>query len=75
MCLVTLSSNAQNVSNGIYSSDEDVVTLLEKPGFRKIYGGTIINVNYEGSGISSTMKGAFEYACRLWEENIPTTYP
>lgn len=21
------------------------------------------------------MKGAFEYACRLWEENIPTTYP
>lgn len=75
MCLVTLLSNAQNVSNGIYSSDEDVVTLLEKPGFRKIYGGTIINVNYEGSGISSTMKGAFEYACRLWEENIPTTYP
>ncbi len=75
MCLATLSSYAQNGSNGVYSSNGSTVTILEKPGLRKVYGGTIINVSYEGSGISSTMKGAFEHACRLWEENIPTTYP
>lgn len=77
MCMLSITSmlHAQNGSNGIYSSNNETVTLLEKPASRKVVGGTIINVKYEGSNISSTMKGAFEYACRLWEENIPTTYP
>ena len=43
---------------------------------RKVYGGTIINVTYQGSKFSSpTVKGAFEYACKLVEDAIPTTYP
>lgn len=75
MSVVSFSLYAQNGSNSIYSSDTEAITLLEKPASRKIVGGTIINVKYEGSNISSTMKGAFEHSCRLWEENIPTTYP
>lgn len=43
---------------------------------RKVYGGTIINVTYQGSKFSSpTVKGAFEYACKLVEDAIPTIYP
>lgn len=77
MCMLSITSmlHAQNGSNGIYLSNSGTVTVLEKPASRKVVGGTIINVKYEGSKISPTMKGAFEYACRLWEENIPTTYP
>lgn len=62
-------------SNGIFTSNNQAVILLEKTESRKVYGGTIINVTYEGDKISSTVKGAFDHACRIWEENIPTAYP
>lgn len=53
------------------------MTILEKPNTRSIAGGTIINVDYDdGDGkITNTMKGAFDHACRLWEEKIPTPFP
>jgi hypothetical protein len=75
MVLFPLFVLAQNSSSAVYSSDGSKITILEKPAIRKVVGGTIINVKYEGNDISNTVKGAFEYACKIWEENIPTTYP
>lgn len=53
MCMLSITSmlHAQNGSNGIYSSNNETVTLLEKPASRKVVGGTIINVKYERSNI------------------------
>ena len=60
--------------NGVYSSTNSPLKI-EEPSSRTIYGGTIINVTYKGSKISQSVKGAFEYACKLVEDIIPTTYP
>lgn len=48
---------------------------VEPSANREVCGGTIINVTYQGSKISPYVKGAFEYACKLVEDVIPTTYP
>lgn len=65
---------SQKNPNMVYSTEKTPLTIT-LPVERKIYGGTIINVTYKGSQISKTIKGAFEYACKLVEENIPTTFP
>ncbi len=77
MCMFCTILNAQNNSTCIFALDDTPMTILEKTDMRSIAGGTIINVDYDdGDGkITNTMKGAFEHACRLWEEKIPTTYP
>lgn len=75
-CLLSMGLYAQTSPNGVYSTTEPRPTVLEKPASREIMGGTVIRVNFdETNAISATQKGAFEYACRIWEENIPTTFP
>ena len=75
-CLLSMGLYAQTSPNGVYSTTEPRPTVLEKPASREIMGGTVICVNFdETNAISATQKGAFEYACRIWEENIPTTFP
>lgn len=75
-CAFSLSVCAQTNSNGVYSTSSSRTTVAEKPASRSVIGGTVIHVNYdETTAINNTQKGAFEYACRLWEENIPTTLP
>ncbi|MCD8387130.1 MAG: hypothetical protein LUD17_09610 [Bacteroidales bacterium] len=41
---------------------------------RQINGGTVFKIEY-GDGFTVEMKGAFEYACKLLEEYIPTCLP
>ena len=66
--------HAQNPNRVYVSSGAPLKIGLSSE--RKVYGGTIINVTYQGSKFSSpTVKGAFEYACKLVEDAIPTTYP
>lgn len=65
---------AQKNPNMVYAVEKTPVSIA-LPSNRNVYGGTIINVTYKGSHISNTIKGAFEYACKLVEENIPTTFP
>ena len=65
---------AQGTTAGVYAVDESPI-VVPKPAARNVAGGTLINVNYVGSGINDTFKGAFERACKIWEENIPTTLP
>lgn len=68
------SVTAQKSASKVYVSSKAPVKI-NLPEDRELYGGTIINVTYKGSRFSNTIKGAFEYACKLVEENVPTTFP
>lgn len=57
-----------------YVSDETINRCIKLPFVRNVYGGTKIIVNYKGNW-TNEMIGAFEYACRIWEEALPTTFP
>ena len=57
-----------------YVLDEYRGSCLDVPTKRKIGGGTKFIVTYEGDW-TNDMKGAFEYACKIWEEQIPTAFP
>lgn len=56
------------VSNNVVSKNYGL------PIIRNIYGGTKIIVEFQGNW-TNEMKGAFEYACKIWEEAMPTTFP
>ena len=47
---------------------------IETPVMREIYGGTVINVTYDNS-CPVELQSAFSYACKIWEENMPTCLP
>ena len=70
-----LNAKAQNVSGFVFSSDGEMVVVPESTGKRQIVGGTVIKVKYKGINFSKQAQGAFEYACKIWEEKIPTTLP
>ena len=57
-----------------YASDKIVEQTYGLPTVRSVGGGTKIVVDYQGNW-REEMKGAFEYACKIWEENMPTTFP
>ena len=60
--------------NGVYAISGTPLKINETTS-RTVCGGTIINVTYKGSKFSPSIKGAFEYACKLVEDAIPTTFP
>lgn len=68
-----MSSYCQN-PNSVYSSTKPSVRLA-LPNSRTIKGGTVFLIEYDGSGYSKDSEGAFEYACKIIEEKIPTTFP
>ena len=47
---------------------------IEMPGYREINSGSKIIVSY-GEDCPAEMRGAFEYAVKLWEEVLPMTLP
>ncbi len=57
-----------------YGFDEYIEKCTDLPIVRTINGGTVFRVTYEGDW-TNEMKGAFEYACKIWEEQLPTTLP
>lgn len=67
---------SQTTTNTTYSYvlDEYMGISSDVPAKRKIGGGTKFIVTYEGDW-TNEMKGAFEYACKIWEEQIPTALP
>lgn len=62
------------IENYSYVSDKVVDKTYGLPAVRSIGGGTKIIVDYQGNW-SEDMKGAFEFACKIWEEAMPTTFP
>lgn len=67
---------SQTVTNttSSYVLDEYLGISSDVPAIRRIGGGTKFIVTYEGDW-TNEMKGAFEYACKIWEEQIPTAFP
>lgn len=57
-----------------YVSDEMVLTNFGLPAIRNIYGTSRIIPVFEGNW-TNEMKGAFEYACKIWEEVLPSCFP
>lgn len=67
---------AQNFAESYtYESGQYIPSCLGLPVVRNICGGTIFQVTYEGDEWDNQKKAAFEYACKIWEENLPTTLP
>ena len=73
--LSSISCHAQ-VSYEAYNEtyDQYLGTCIDLPLVRKTAGGTVFQVTYEGNW-TEDMKGAFEYACKLWEDQLPTCFP
>ncbi|MDE6115669.1 MAG: hypothetical protein K2G49_11475 [Muribaculum sp.] len=57
-----------------FAPDSYIEKCTDIPVVRNINGGTVFNVTYEGPW-SKEMMGAFEYACKIWAENLPTIPP
>lgn len=57
-----------------FVSDDYIKKWVDVPSVRSINGGTVFKVKYEGEW-SNDMKGAFEYACKIWEEQMPPCLP
>lgn len=74
-CLVVLAIKGQ-IYDGIYSygMDEYIEKSTDLPIVRKVNGGTVFRITYIGNW-TNDMKGAFEYACKIWEEQLPQTLP
>lgn len=67
---------SQTATESVYSYllDEYLEIRSDVPAIRNIGGGTKFIVTYEGDW-TNEMKGAFEYACKIWEEQIPSALP
>lgn len=57
-----------------YLSGNTVVQSLPLPNVRQVKCGTKITPVFIGDW-NLEAKGAFKYACKIWEEVIPSTYP
>lgn len=57
-----------------FVSDDYIEKWADVPVIRSINGGTVFKIKYEGEW-SNDMKGAFEYACKIWEEQMPPCLP
>lgn len=74
---LTSSMFAQNYTETeSYAVDEYIEKCTDIPVVRQINGGTVFNVTYEPEALwDNSMKGAFEYACKIWEEQLPNSLP
>ncbi len=77
LLVLSLSAMAYSQEEWQYSVGNDVYTkkFVNLPIVRNIYGGTIINVDYIGDQWTNESKGAFEFACKIWEEKLPPCLP
>lgn len=73
---ILVTARAQEDSGEYYSFFQNVQidTCSALKINRKIEGGTKIIAEFEGQW-DEDMKGAFCYACKIWEENLPTMLP
>ncbi len=75
LILSAFNAKSENISEiETYALEQSVDKYFDLPVVREIKGGTKFIVTYEGDW-TVDMKGAFEYACEIWEENLPTSLP
>ena len=77
MAMYMLMVNSQNSVSYIYETGTSNPVLFSQPQTRRIYGGSIINVSFEGGNVlrNTKLQNAVAKACHLWEEQMPTCYP
>lgn len=75
--IAALSINSQTIiESDSYGIDQYIEKCTDIPVLRPINGGTIFKITYEPeTDWNNAMKGAFEYACKIWEEQLPNTLP
>lgn len=77
LALISIKGFAQvknTISSESYASEDFKGVNIEMPGYREINSGAKFLVTYEGDW-PEEMRGAFEYAIKLWEEVLPLTAP
>lgn len=77
LSIFSISISAQEITsithdNYVSESIKDI--FIEMPDYREINSGTKLVVTYEGEW-PAEMKGAFEYAVKIWEEVLPLSLP
>jgi len=66
--------HAQQDSIYTFYQDTQINACTDLNIQREIQGGTTFIVDFEGDW-KEDMKGAFRYACKIWEEALPTMLP
>lgn len=75
LLLLCFTGNSQSIDEfDSYVSEDFIEKCFDVPKIRPLNGGTVFNTTYEGDW-SVEMKGAFEYACKIWEEILPPSIP
>lgn len=75
--IAALSINSQTIiESDSYGIDQYIEKCTDIPVLRPINGGTIFKITYEPeTDWNNAMKWAFEYACKICEEQLPNTLP
>lgn len=67
--------SVKNIEVPTYGQGNDIPFRYKKlEECRTMCGTSVIQVEYDGD-VDFRIQSAFEYACRIWEEHIPTGYP
>ena len=76
LCMPLFVSLHAQDDDEFYTFHQDLLidTCINLNVMREIKGGTKIIVTFTGNW-DEDMKGAFRYACKIWEENLPTMLP
>lgn len=75
--MLTIASQGQtSTESDSYALDQYIEKRTDVPIVRQINGGTVFKVTYEPEELwDNSMRGAFEYACKIWEEQLPNSLP
>lgn len=75
--MLTIASQGQtSTESDSYALDQYIEKCTDVPIVRQINGGTVFKVTYEPEELwDNSMRGAFEYACKIWEEQLPNSLP
>ncbi|MGF0098736.1 hypothetical protein ACQRD6_10390 [Prevotella sp. SGI.027] len=74
--LTTASWGQTSTESDSYAMDKFIEKCTDVPVLRQINGGTVFKVTYEPEELwDNSMRGAFEYACKIWEEQLPNSLP
>lgn len=73
-CFCALDTQARTVVSENYGTDVFRGVEIQMPGYRSIASGTKIVVKYDNS-VPAELRGAFDYAVRIWEEVLPISLP
>lgn len=73
-CVCALNTQARTIVSENYGPDVFRGVEIQMPGYRSIASGTKIVVKYDNS-VPAELRGAFDYAVRIWEEVLPISLP